>query len=192
MITLEKITFAYGKKTVLKDFSLSVAKGEIVGIMGPSGCGKSTLLGLVAGLKKPKSGSISLAAERISYVFQEPRLFPWMTVGENLTAVLPEPPKPDDPRIEQVLAAAGLEGCEDLYPSELSGGMKSRASLARAWLYDGDIFLLDEPFASLDEDLRHDLTERLARYFRERGKTVLYVTHQTEDAEELCDRIIHL
>ncbi len=192
MITLDKLSFAYGKKTVLRDFSLTVNKGEIVGIMGPSGCGKSTLLGLVAGLKKPKSGSVRVDTERISYVFQEPRLLPWMTVWENLAAVLSEKPDCEDPRIIQALAMAGLEGCEGLYPHELSGGMKSRASLARALLYDGELFLLDEPFASLDEALRRELTERLTHYFRENGTTVLYVTHHAEDAKALCDRILHL
>jgi len=192
MLKIHELSFSYGKKQVLRDLSLEVAPGEIVAIMGASGCGKSTLLQLTAGLLKPDSGRIESDAKRISYAFQEPRLFPWLTVKENLEAVLPRTLENRENAILRALEAVELADSADLYPDALSGGMKSRAALARALVFGGDLFLLDEPFAALDRELRMRLGDRLKQTIKERGGSAILVTHHPEDAERLADRIITL
>ena len=194
MLTITDLHFSYGKKEVLQGLNLSLQCGEILAVMGPSGCGKSTLLQLIAGQIKPGSGTIQCSAKRIAYAFQEPRLFPWFTVKENLAAVL-NSKESEEERQEKILAAlrnVELEECLELYPEELSGGMKSRVSLARALVYEGDLVLLDEPFAALDEALRKRLCERLKTEIKARGASAILVTHQTEDAAQIADRILTL
>ncbi len=191
MLKLQNISFSYGKNPVLKDLSLELQAGEILAVMGPSGCGKSTLLSLIAGLRKPAKGKIESDFSRLSFVFQEPRLFPWMTVWENLAAPL-EHPKAHEEEIRAALKTVALSDCAHLYPSELSGGMKSRASLARALVYGGDLFLLDEPFAALDESLRNTLAERLRTFLKARGASAILVTHHASDAERIADRTLML
>ena len=192
MLKITNLSFAFGKKTVIEDLSLELNKGEILALMAPSGYGKTTLLGLVAGLLKPQKGEIENSFEKVAYVFQEPRLFPWLTVEENLLAVMNEKDENTAKTVAQCLALVGLADAADKYPGELSGGMKSRASLARALAYGGDLFLLDEPFAALDEDLRHDLTVKLKDYLRACGASAILVTHNREDAERIADRILTL
>lgn len=192
MLKIQELSFSYEKKPVLENFSLQAENGEIIALMGASGCGKSTLLQLIAGLLKPKSGSIEHDFKRISYAFQEPRLFPWMTVKENLLAVLPKGHANPEAAVLQALQTVELSDCGDLYPNSLSGGMKSRASLARALVFGGELILLDEPFAALDEALRMRLGERLKKELKERGATTILVTHYPEDADRLADRIIRL
>ena len=189
MLKLQNISFSYGKKKVFDNLSLSLNDGEILAVMGPSGCGKSTLLNLIAGLRKPIDGKIETDAVRISYAFQEPRLFPWLTVTQNLAAVLPEKENADS-KIANALATVVLSDSAYLYPAELSGGMKSRASLARALAYGGELFLLDEPFAALNEELRKDLCTTLRQEFKARGASAILVTHQLSDAQALADRIL--
>ena len=194
MFKINDLSFSYGKKEVLRNFSLELNDGEILAVMGASGCGKSTLLQLVAGLLKPNGGTIENRPARISYAFQEPRLFPWLTVKENLAAVLPKEVSPQE-REEKILAALStveLEDSANLYPDALSGGMKSRVSLARALVYGGDLFLLDEPFAALDESLRLRLGAQLRQEIKSRGAMALLVTHHPEDAGRIADRIITL
>ncbi len=191
MLKIENLTFAYPSSApVLKNFSMELATGELVGVMSPSGSGKSTLLNLIAGLLKPTKGSIQSDFTRISYVFQEPRLFPWLTVEENVRAVLEKSVEGD--RITNTLAEVGLAGCEKFYPAELSGGMKIRLSLARALAYGGDLFLLDEPFASLDEELRADLIPKLRNLLLEQGASAILVSHHPADTELFADRILSL
>ena len=192
MLKITNLSFAFGKKTVIEDLSLELNKGEILALMAPSGYGKTTLLGLVAGLLKSQQGEIENSFEKVAYVFQEPRLFPWLTVEENLLAVMNEKDENTAKTVAQCLALVGLADAADKYPGELSGGMKSRASLARALAYGGDLFLLDEPFAALDEDLRHDLTAKIKDYLRARGASAILVTHNREDAENIADRILTL
>ena len=164
MLKMTDVTFAFDQKNILKDFSLELKKGEILAVMGPSGCGKTTLLGLSAGLLKPQKGEISNSFEKISYVFQEPRLFPWLTVKENLIAVIDKRDKNSEKTVLDCLAIVGLEDASDKYPDELSGGMKSRVALARALVFGGDLFLLDEPFAALEEELRCNLARKIKDY----------------------------
>ena len=192
MLKIHDLSFSYGKKQVIQKLSLDVKQGEIVAVMGPSGCGKSTLLQLVAGLLKPDSGKIETDSKRISYAFQEPRLFPWMTVKENLRAVLPKSLESPEESILHALEIVELADSADLYPDSLSGGMKSRAALARALVFGGDLYLLDEPFAALDEALHLRLGDRLRQEIKTRGATAILVTHHPEDAQRLADRIITL
>lgn len=192
MLRITNLTFAFDKKNILENFSLELDKGEILAVMAPSGCGKTTLLGLIAGLYKPQKGEIENTFEKIAYVFQEPRLFPWLTVKENLLAVMDQNDEAAKKTVLDCLTLVGLSDSLDKYPSELSGGMKSRAALARGLAFGGDLFLLDEPFAALDEDLRHDLTNKLKDYLRAKNAAAILVTHNREDAEQIADRIINL
>ena len=190
MLRMNHITFAFDKKTIFKDFSLELKKGEILAVMGPSGCGKTTLLELSAGLLKPQKGEVITSFEKLAYVFQEPRLFPWLTVKENLLAVMKMKSKDAEKAVLECLALVELEDALDKYPDELSGGMKSRVSLARALAYDGDLFLLDEPFAALDEELRKRISKKIKKHLHERGASAILVTHSPEDAYRIADRII--
>ena len=191
MMKIQNLSFGYKKNApVLKDLHLELQKGELLAVMGPSGCGKSTLLQLIAGFLSPTDGSIQTEANKISYAFQEPRLFPWMTVEENLKAVAPK--NEDASKIHDVLNFVELSNASNLYPDQLSGGMQSRVSLARALLYGGDLFLLDEPFSALDEELSKNLAQKLRFALKETGASAILVTHQTEVAELFADRIIHL
>lgn len=192
MLKITDLTFPFDKKTIFENFSMELKKGEILAVMGPSGCGKTTLLGLVSGLLKPQKGEITNTFEKTAYVFQEPRLFPWLTVRENLFAVINEKDEAAERTVAECLALVGLPDAWEKYPSELSGGMKSRASLARALVYGGDLFLFDEPFAALDEELRQALANKIKDYLRARGASAILVTHNREDAEKIADRILTL
>ena len=192
MISIKNLHFSYGKKTVFENFSMELADGEILAVMGPSGCGKTTLLRLLAGLERPNEpDAIRSAHKKLSYVFQEPRLFPWMTIRANLRTVLPDGTAQAG-EIDELLKRLGLEGTAELYPDELSGGMKSRVALARAMLHGGDLYLLDEPFAALDETLRQSLTPLLREHIKQRGASAILVTHQESDAIAIADRILYL
>ena len=192
MLKMTDMTFAFDKKIIFNNFSMELNKGEILAVMGPSGCGKTTLLALVAGLRKPQEGEIDNSFEKIAYVFQEPRLFPWLTVKENLLAVMDEKDENALKTVTECLSLVGLDDSFDKHPNELSGGMKSRASLARALAFGGDLFLFDEPFAALDEDLRLKLSAKIKDYLRARGASAILVTHNREDAEQIADRILTL
>ncbi len=189
MLKFDNISFSYEKKQIFNQFSLELKPGEILAVMGPSGCGKTTLLSLAAGLLKPQSGEITHQSDRISCVFQEPRLFPWLTVEKNILAVI-DKNEGADKTVAECLALVGLADCADKYPDELSGGMKIRVALARALAYGGDLFLLDEPFAALDEDLRATLSVALKQYLKSQNAAAIIVTHNREDAERLADRTI--
>ena len=191
MLEFQNVYFAYVKKLVFTDLSFTLANGEILAVMGESGCGKSTLLQLVAGFLKPKKGIIVNEASKISYAFQEPRLFPWLTVSENLRAILSDKYTADS-RIAEALDAVSLSDAANLYPDELSGGMKSRASLARALAYGGDLYLLDEPFAALNEELRAELSATIRERIKQSGASAVLVTHQRADAELMADRVLYL
>lgn len=192
MLKITDMSFSFDKKKIFDGFSTELEKGEILAVMGPSGCGKTTLLGLVSGLLKPQKGKVDCSFEKIAYVFQEPRLFPWLTVQENLLAVIDQKDGQQMQKIAECLALVGLDDAAHKYPHELSGGMKIRASLARALVFGGDIFLFDEPFAALDEELRHTLSHKLRDYLKESGAAAILVTHNTEDANAIADRILTL
>lgn len=193
MIRFDQVSFSYGDKEVLSELSFCLETGELLAVMGESGCGKTTLLHLAAGLQGPQTGEIRSDHARVSIAFQEPRLFPWLTVRENLLSALPQSERrAGEERLSALLAEMGLSDVEGLYPRELSGGMKSRVSLARALLYGGDLLLLDEPFSALDEEMRQELATRLRRELKKEGKTAILVTHLRAEAEAFADRVLRL
>ncbi|MBO9362724.1 MAG: ABC transporter ATP-binding protein [Thermoflexus sp.] len=184
----------------LREVSLALQPGEFVCLVGPSGCGKTTLLRILAGLLRPTQGEIRWMGQplqgpdrRIGIVFQRDSLLPWRTAMENVRLPLelngqsgPEA----DRRARALLGQAGLEGFEDAYPRELSGGMQHRVALARALAADPEILLLDEPFATLDALTRERLNEVLLALWEGRRKTVLMVTHDVHEAARLADRVL--
>ena len=183
----------------LGGINLEVRDGEFFAIVGPSGCGKSTFLEIVAGLIRPTSGSIYIDGVRISgpdhnrgIVFQGYALFPWRTVMGNVAYGLEEKGVQGS-EIEKIcmdhISLVGLSGFENHYPHELSGGMKQRVAIARALAYDPDILLMDEPFAALDARTREILQDEVLRIWDTTKKTVLFVTHNIEEAVFLADRI---
>jgi NitT/TauT family transport system ATP-binding protein len=177
---------------VLEDIELSVAAGSFVAITGPSGCGKTTLLNIVAGLDHNYEGRVALdAGLRLAYVFQTPRLLPWRTVAQNVALALP----PRDQRIARVhelLERVGLGDAAAVYPERLSLGMQRRVALARAFILDPDILLMDEPFVSLDEEAARGLRGLLRKLCSGRAVTVLFVTHNTMEAVALATRVVRL
>jgi len=181
---------------------LEVRAGELVAILGPSGCGKSTLLRLVAGLDVPQGGEVEVPARsaggapaRISFVFQDAHLLPWRTVQRNVELPLELAGAARAARAEAAarrVAEVGLADAARRYPAQLSGGMRMRASLARALVTDPGLLLLDEPFAAVDEITRAYLDEQLLALWRARGVTVLFVTHSIAEAAFLAERVVVL
>ncbi len=182
-----------GALAVLRNVSLDIAPGSFVVVTGPSGCGKSTLLNIVAGLDKDFSGSVTFepAEPRLAFVFQTPRLLPWRTVAENIALALPEG-DPGHVRIPEILAAVGLEEAQHAYPERISLGMQRRAALARAFVLEPDILLMDEPFVSLDDPTAHALRQILMQLWRRRPTTVIFVTHDRFEAVTLATRILRM
>lgn len=186
-----------GEIKALKDVNLRVNCCEFLCIIGPSGCGKTTLLRLIAGLDYPSSGEIILGGARVSgpspdrgMVFQEFSLFPWRTVLKNVEFGLEVRGVQDRRKIaEQYLELVGLQGFENCYPHELSGGMKQRVAIARALATNPSILLMDEPFGSVDAQTRNLLQEELLEIWRRTEKTILFVTHSVDEAVYLADRV---
>jgi NitT/TauT family transport system ATP-binding protein len=197
----------------LAGVDLDIGSGEFFCIVGPSGCGKTTLLRIVAGLETKSSGSIDIVRERTSangtngtgrtaaggerplnsMVFQEQSIFPWMSVRDNIAFGLKSQGVGRGQRYELVrpfIHKVGLDGFEDALPHQLSGGMKQRVSIARAFANDPEILLMDEPFAALDEQTKLILQAELLRVWGETRKTVLYVTHSIDEAIVLADRVL--
>ena len=183
---------------VLERVSLEVRRGEFVCIVGPSGCGKSTLLNVVAGFLPATRGEARVEGEvvrgpdpRRVFVFQENGVFPWLTVVENIGFGLSKKPPAERQRIvERYVEMVGLKGFEKAYPRELSGGMKQRVEIARALAANPDIIYMDEPFGALDFLTRLKMRSDLIRIWQEERKTVLFVTHDIEEAVQLADRVL--
>jgi NitT/TauT family transport system ATP-binding protein len=183
---------------VLNDINLEVRQGEFVCILGPSGCGKSTLLNIVAGFIKPTSGQVRIDAELVHgpdsrriFVFQERGVFPWLTVEGNIGFGLFKLSKEEkEQRIAHYIKLVGLEGFEKSYPQELSGGMKQRVEVARALAVNPDVLFLDEPFGALDSITRLGMRSELLRIWEVERKTILFVTHDIEEAVQLADRVV--
>ncbi|MGN6556491.1 MAG: ABC transporter ATP-binding protein, partial [Solirubrobacterales bacterium] len=208
LVEVKNVRHLYGKATegellVLDDVNLALGENEIVGLLGRSGSGKSTLLRSIAGLIEPTAGEIAFATNpdrgrpvSVSMVFQSFALFPWLTVQKNVELGLEAKRAPQEIRRKRALAAIdliGLDGFENAYPKELSGGMRQRVGLARALVVDPDILLMDEPFSALDvltaETLRTDLLDLWCEG-RMQIKSILIVTHHIEEAVLMCDRIL--
>ena len=186
--------FSGGASIVLDNVSLSIAEGEFVCLLGASGCGKTTLLNLIAGLDEPTSGTIT-ATGRTSLIFQEPALFPWLTAGKNIELALKASGVERSKRKEkaqELLHLVHLDRSYDQRPHELSGGMKQRVAIARALAQESKILLLDEPFAALDAITRDFLHEEISRVWKERGLTIVFVTHNVREAVRLGQRVLLL
>jgi NitT/TauT family transport system ATP-binding protein len=200
-ITCKDVTRRYANGTeALGPLDLKIREGEFVSLLGPSGCGKSTLLRIVAGLDAPSTGTVTVDARAqssrgIGFVFQEPTLMPWASVRDNVRLPLRltgDAIPASLARVDDLLARVGLIEFADAYPRELSGGMKMRASLARALVTDPDILLLDEPFAALDEITRFRLNNDLLTLWRDLRKTVVFVTHSVFESVFLSQRVVVL
>lgn len=184
MLTLDKVSFAYGGTPIVHEVSLSLPTVGAVCFTAPSGGGKTTLLRLIAGLEQPQSGTIRCEAERVAVVFQENRLLPWLTANQNVALACPgEDPLP-------YLEAVELTEARDKYPAQLSGGMQRRVALARALAFGGDLLLLDEPFTGLDSHLRERVAMALKARFA--AGCIVLITHSPEEAALLGAQIIPL
>jgi len=196
----------FGTLKVLDHVSFDVAQGEIVALLGTSGCGKSTLLNMVAGLLEASEGELWIDGKRtegtkdrnsLSYMFQEDRLLPWRTARANaefgLEAASPAiPARERHTRANAVLDLVGLQGFADAHPHQLSGGMRSRVALARSLVTGPRILLMDEPFSKLDPQMRSQMHDKLLRIHAMQRMTVLFVTHDVEEAIVLADRVVVL
>ena len=205
-LALNHVSYAYhspqGELPAMTDLCLSIEKGEFVSIVGPSGCGKSTLLSLICGLLKPEEGSILVGGHppdesdvKIGYMLQKDHLFEWRNIFKNVCLGL-EIQKAQTPDslayTTQLLKSYGLEGFEDVRPSELSGGMRQRAALIRTMTLHPDLLLLDEPFSALDYQTRLEVCDDIAMIIKEAGTTAVLVTHDLSEAISFGNRVIVL
>lgn len=193
LIQVRNVSHTYDNVDVLDSINLTIKEGEFVAIVGPSGCGKTTLLNLISGYEEPTSGSIERNGE-LRMVYQQDGLFPWLTVNENIGLGIRKLRKSRDKelQLQEAVKLIGLEGFENHYPHQLSGGMRQRVELVRALTGKSDILLMDEPFSALDYLTRLKLRNELVRLLKERPRTVILVTHDIEEAAQLADRIIPL
>jgi NitT/TauT family transport system ATP-binding protein len=203
-ITVDKVSHVYrpprGRPVLaLEEVSLDVQQREFLALLGPSGCGKSTLLYLIGGFLPVETGAIAVNGEPVKapgpdrgIVFQHFALFPWKTVRDNILYGLERQNMPKAERLERAqhfIDLVGLTGFEDSYPSQLSGGMKQRTALARTLAFDPSIMLMDEPFGALDAQTRHLMQAELLGIWQRTPKTVIFVTHDVQEAVYLADRV---
>ncbi|MEB3188275.1 MAG: ABC transporter ATP-binding protein [bacterium] len=190
-LRVNDLTFAHGKAApIFENLNLAVAPGETIGVIGPSGCGKSTLLALLGGHLSPTAGSISGPERRLT-VHQKDGLFPWLTAAGNVGLGIRDRTDRDEV-VRRWIKAVHLDGSEHLYPHQLSGGMRQRAEIARALCAGADVLLMDEPFSALDYQTRIVIRGEILALLAEHPITMIYVTHDIEDALQLADRIIVL
>lgn len=205
-IDIQKVSFHYpGKQNsaaALEDVSLSIEEGEFLCLLGPSGCGKSTLLSLLEGLSRADNGQIFMDGVSVdgpglnrAVVFQHYSLFPWLTARKNIIFGIRQSGRYHSATESRAIAdryleQVGLGDAGNKYPSELSGGMQQRVAIARALAMEADILLMDEPFGAIDPKLRQELQELVSRLSREHKKTVVFVTHDIDEAILLADRIV--
>ncbi|MDR2747396.1 MAG: ABC transporter ATP-binding protein [Treponema sp.] len=183
----------------LKAVDLAIEEGEFISIIGPSGCGKTTLLRLIAGLDRPEEGSLFVEGQEIKepsyergYIFQQPALFPWATVYDNVAVGLKARKvfSENKKKVQEFINMIGLEGFEKAYPHELSGGMAQRVAIIRSLINEPKVLLLDEPLGALDAFKRIELQEQLAVIWKKTGATMVMVTHDVDEAIALSDRIV--
>ncbi len=192
---LRHIDKRYGPLEIFRDLSVDFLSNRINFILGPSGCGKTTLLNIIGGTTPVENGDISdLSRKKLSYVFQDPRLLPWKTVYGNISFVLKDRLSGEAlrKRIDEHIRKVQLDAFSKFYPLQLSGGMKQRVSLARAFSFDSDLILMDEPFKALDMKLKKTLTGYFLELWNADRRTVIFVTHDIEEAVLLGHRIIIL
>lgn len=194
-VTVDNISMRYDSAEVFSGFSASFRDGAVSCLIGPSGCGKSTLLNILAGLAQPSEGSVSgLSGRSVSYAFQEPRLLPWKSVAGNVDFVLDRslPASERSARVARWLDAVYLGDAASLWPSQLSGGMARRASLARTFAVEADVLLLDEPFSGIDMAVKRRMMESLKSLWTASGTTVIMVTHDVDEALAVGDEVFVL
>lgn len=203
-LSIEHINMVFerdgGAIPVLEDINLEVSDGEFVCLLGPSGCGKSTLLSIMAGFLPPASGEVKIDGEAVRgpdprriFVFQERGVFPWLTVEGNIDFGLFKLSRGERiQRVRHYVRMVGLEGFERAYPQELSGGMKQRLEVARALAVNPDMLFLDEPFGALDSITRLVMRGELLRIWEAERKTIIFVTHDIDEAVQLADRVVVL
>ncbi|MFO8061588.1 MAG: ABC transporter ATP-binding protein [bacterium] len=182
-LTVLHLGKSFDNNDIFRDFSIEFSENSVNCILGPSGCGKTTLLNIIAGIDNDYSGEV-LQSESIAYIFQEPRLLKWKTAGENILL------NSDNKDLaERIAEMSGLSDKWDNYPFELSGGMKQRVNIARAFTANSDILLMDEPFKSLDYILKNRLIDIFLALLEEYPKTVIFVTHNIEEASMLAEQL---
>lgn len=202
-LMIEDLHFSYdGILSIYQGLHVEAKPGEFLSILGPSGCGKTTLLNLLSGFYRPDKGSVLLRGSTIApedphlgYVFQAPTLFPWLTTIENVEFGLRMsgmPPQERKDKARHYLNLVGLSGFEDYLPARLSGGMQQRVSLARSLVMEPHLLLMDEPFGALDAITRETMNDELLRIWDELGQTVLFITHDIDEAIYLSDRVLVL
>jgi NitT/TauT family transport system ATP-binding protein len=186
---IENLFKSFNDKIIFANFHISFQENEITCILGPSGCGKTTLLNIIGSLIKADVKINGFKNKRIAYIFQEPRLLPWKTARENIEIVTADGKINNQLNIDEILDMVRLTDQSNLYPHQLSGGMKQRVSIARAFAYKPDIILMDEPFKGLDIKLKSELIEEFKKIWRTENNTVLFVTHDHAEAINLSDTI---
>lgn len=198
-IGLENVSRCFAGYIAIDGINLSIDAGKFVSVVGPSGCGKSTLLNLAAGLIAPTRGSVSIFGEpltglnrRAAYMFQQDALLPWKTVVENVGLGLRFRGRFDESKARDWVDRVGLTAFGDKFPSQLSGGMRKRVAMAQCWIVDPDILLMDEPFSALDVHTRVRMEGELLDLWTGSPKTILFVTHDLEEALSLSDEVVVL
>lgn len=201
-IKAQNIQFGYGKTNILDNVNMEVSEGEFLVFMGPSGCGKSTFLRMIAGLESFTNGDILISDQSVKsthpdcgVVFQDYSLFPWLTAQSNIMLALKQRNKNLSKKqlahiAEEYLTLVNLGHAVKKYPGQMSGGMKQRAAIARSLAYGSDLLLMDEPFGALDPVTRIQLQDLILQISREQNRTIVFVTHDTDEAIYLADRII--
>ncbi len=192
----------YGDLKVHDQVKFDVYENEFLCVCGQSGCGKTTLLDILSGLQKPTEGEVLIDGkpvdpkkQNISFVFQEPSNLPWLTLWENVATGLRIKKYPADQIrsiVDDIIGVVGLRGYEKYYPHQISGGMKQRVAIARAFATDADVILMDEPFVSLDQHTREKMQQEILNIWEHRKRTVIFVTHNLEEAVFLGDRVVIL
>lgn len=188
-LRLKDVHKKYNDLEVLKGISFDVHDHEILCILGPSGCGKSTILRIIADLESDCTGQVERNFNNLGYVFQEDRLLKWRNVVKNISIVNEVY---DSEKMKELIKLMNLQGFEDALPNTLSGGMRQRVSIARAFYYGGDVLLMDEPLKSLDYDLKFDLISSILKVHRKNTSSIVYVTHDIDEALLLGNRILIL
>jgi NitT/TauT family transport system ATP-binding protein len=196
-VSVSGLSIAFGSTRALERVSLTVGDGEFVSIVGPSGCGKSTMLNVIAGLLPPSEGGTSVAGiegngagSRIGYMFQKDTLLPWATALDNICLPMDVKGARDWHKARALMQLVDLTGFEAHYPRQLSGGMRKRVQLARLLAQDPEVLLMDEPFGALDAQTRLIIQEEFLKIWERQRKTVLFVTHDLQEAIALSDRVV--
>lgn len=192
-LEIRNLCKSFDKNSLFKDFNLRFPEATITCILGPSGCGKTTLLNIIANNISPDSGEfIGFDSKVVSYIFQDPRLLPWKTVADNIGFVLKNIVSQEEKNriVNRFIRLVELSGFEDYYPEKLSGGMRQRVSIARAFAYPSDLILMDEPLKGLDIKLKLNLIKSFSRIWQTDKRTVIFVTHDVEEALLLGNEIV--